>query len=68
MRRVFKTRQFLRWMRKTDLSDVDLCAAVNEMMVGLIDAELGGDVVKKRVALPGRESEAVPGRWWPPAN
>lgn len=37
-----------------DLSDVDLCAAVNEMMVGLIDAELGGDIVKKRVALPGR--------------
>ena len=54
MRRVFKTRQFLRWMRKTDLTDVALCTAVNEMMAGLIDAELGGDVVKKRVALPGR--------------
>ena len=54
MRRVFKTRQFLRWMRKTDLTDVALCTAVNEMMAGLIDAELGGDVAKKRVALPGR--------------
>lgn len=50
MRRVFKTRQFLRWLRKTDLTDVALCAAVNEMMAGLIDAELGGDVVKKRVS------------------
>jgi len=54
MRRVFKTRQFMRWMRKTDLTDVALCTAVNEMVAGLIDAELGGDVVKKRVAWPGR--------------
>ena len=30
------------------------CKAVREMAAGLIDAELGGDVVKKRVALPGR--------------
>jgi len=51
---VFKTRHFNRWMRKTELTDDSLCAAVNEMSAGLIDAELGGDVVKKRVALPGR--------------
>lgn len=54
MRRVFKTRHFARWMRKSELSDAALCAAVTEMLAGLIDAELGGDVVKKRVALPGR--------------
>lgn len=54
MRRVFKTRHFSRWMRKSDLTDAALCAAINEMVAGLIDAELGGDVVKKRVALPGR--------------
>ena len=54
MRRVFKTRQFLRWMGKTDLTDVALCTAVNEMMAGLIDADLGSDMVKKRVALPGQ--------------
>lgn len=53
-RRVFKTRHFARWMRKTDLSDTALCEAVNEMVAGLIDADLGGDVVKKRIALPGR--------------
>ena len=29
-------------------------AAVDEMVRGLIDADLGGHVVKKRVALPGR--------------
>jgi hypothetical protein len=54
MKRVFKTRHFSRWMRKTDLSDPALCAAVLEMERGLIDADLGGGVVKKRVALPGR--------------
>ena len=54
MRRVFKTRHFSRWMRKTDLTDAALCQAVTEMVAGLVDADLGGDVVKKRVALPGR--------------
>ena len=54
MNRVFKTRHFARWMRKTDLTDQALCAAVAEMSQGLIDADLGGGVVKKRVGLAGR--------------
>lgn len=54
MRRVFKIRHFSRWMRKTELSDRVLCVAVSEMEKGLIDADLGGSVVKKRVPLPGR--------------
>lgn len=54
MRRVFKTRHFGRWMRKTELSDALLCKAVAEMAAGLIDADLGSGVVKKRIALPGR--------------
>ncbi len=54
MRRVFKIRHFSRWMRKTGLSDRVLCVAVSEMEKGLIDADLGGSVVKKRVPLPGR--------------
>ena len=54
MKRVFRTRHFSRWMRKTELSDPALCGAVSEMERGLIDADLGGGVVKKRVALPGR--------------
>ena len=58
MRRVFKTRHFHRWMRKTELTDDSLCAAVHEMSAGLIDAELGGDVFKKRVALAGRGKRA----------
>jgi hypothetical protein len=54
MKRVFKTRHFSRWMRKTELTDQALCDAVSEMSRGLIDADLGGGVVKKRVGLAGR--------------
>jgi len=54
MKRVFKTRHFSRWMRKTELTDKALCTAVAEMSQGLIDADLGGGVVKKRVGLAGR--------------
>jgi hypothetical protein len=54
MRRVFKTRHFSRWIRKTELTDAALCGAIEEMSQGLIDADLGGGVVKKRVGLAGR--------------
>jgi hypothetical protein len=54
MRRVFKTRHFHRWMRKTELTDDVLCRAVTEMAKGLLDADLGGSIYKKRVGLPGR--------------
>jgi hypothetical protein len=53
MRRVFKTRHFSRWTRKCGLTQEVLCLAISEMEKGLIDAELGGCVVKKRVPLPG---------------
>jgi hypothetical protein len=58
MRRVFKTRHFHRWMKKTDLTDIALCHAIAEMSAGLIDADLGGGVVKKRVAMSGRGKSA----------
>jgi hypothetical protein len=54
MGRAFKTRTFNRWLRKSGLSDRQLIAATAEMQRGLIDADLGGHVVKKRVALPGQ--------------
>ena len=41
-------------MRKSALTDEALCAAIDEMRQGLIDADLGGGIVKKWVALPGR--------------
>lgn len=54
MARIFKTRTFARWMQKSALSDDALLQAVCEMEQGLVDADLGGCVVKKRIALPGR--------------
>jgi hypothetical protein len=41
-------------MRKTLLEDAVLCSAVEETGLGLVDADLGGGVLKKRLALPGR--------------
>jgi hypothetical protein len=49
-------------MRKAALSDAALCRAVIEMAAGLIDADLGGQVVKKRIALPGQASAVACGR------
>ncbi len=53
-KRVFKTRHFARWMRKTELTDALLCKAVQEMSQGLIDVDLGSGLVKKRVGMAGR--------------
>jgi hypothetical protein len=52
--RAFKTRSFNRWLRKSGLSDEALRRAMEEMERGLVDADRGGHVVKKRVALRGR--------------
>jgi hypothetical protein len=54
MRQMFKTRTFARWSRKAQVSDKALVKAIAEMEAGLIDADLGGSVYKKRVPLPGR--------------
>ena len=51
---MFKTRPFKRWSRKANIDDDALCAAVEEMTRGLIDADLGGRVFKKRIPVPGR--------------
>jgi len=52
-KRSFKTKTFSRWMKKTGLRDASLLLAINEMENGLIDADLGGNVLKKRVAFQG---------------
>lgn len=52
--RIFKNRIFSKWATKEGLDDDALRAAVDEMERGLIDADLGGNVVKKRVAVGGR--------------
>lgn len=50
---IFKTRTFARWARKEGLKDAVLRAAVDEMQAGLVDANLGGGLVKKRLARAG---------------
>ncbi len=62
--RAFVTKAFARWLRKTNLSERDLFSAIAEMTAGLVDADLGGHLFKKRVASPGRGkrgSARVPG-------
>lgn len=53
MNKVYKTKTFNRWMNKTDLTDQALLNAVDEMQRGLVDADLGNNLYKKRVALAG---------------
>lgn len=50
---VFKRRDFARWQASERLPDAALCKAVQEMEAGLVDADLGGFLYKKRVARPG---------------
>jgi hypothetical protein len=53
MNKIYKTKTFNRWMNKTDLTDQELLDAVDEMQRGLVDADLGNNLYKKRVALAG---------------
>lgn len=51
--KVLKRKDFTRWQAGEKLPDDSLCKAVKEMESGLIDADLGGFLYKKRVARPG---------------
>ena len=51
--RIFKNRPFARFARKAGLSDAALRAAVRDAERGLVDADLGGGVIKQRIARPG---------------
>jgi hypothetical protein len=52
--RVFKTRAFGRFARKERIGDALLCEAVARAERGVVDADLGGHVIKQRVARPGQ--------------
>ena len=51
---IYKTRGFDRWARKQNLSTRALCEAEDEMETGLYEADLGGGLLKKRIARPGQ--------------
>ena len=50
---ILKRKDFARWQAGEKLPDAALCKAVQEMESGLIDADLGGFLYKKRVARSG---------------
>ena len=51
--KIFKRKDFARWQARERLADTVLCKAAKEMEDGLIDADLGGLLYKKRVARQG---------------
>jgi hypothetical protein len=51
--RIFKNKAFSRFTRKAGLDDAALREAVKNANRGLIDADLGGGVIKQRIARTG---------------
>jgi hypothetical protein len=52
--RVFKNRVFARFAQQNGIEDGHLCDAIRRAERGLIDADLGGGVIKQRIARPGK--------------
>lgn len=51
---VFKTKWFSRFARQENIPDRSLIEAVRRAERGLIDADLGGDLIKQRLAREGK--------------
>ena len=51
--RVFKNKEFSRYARRAEIPNATLCHAVSQVNTGLIDADLGGGVIKQRIARQG---------------
>jgi len=51
--RVFKGEWFVKFATKENISDAVLCEAIARAERGLIDADLGGGVIKQRIARAG---------------
>lgn len=52
--RTFKTKAFTRFAGKAGISDVALCQVVRDAERGLVGADLGGGVIKQRIARSGQ--------------
>jgi hypothetical protein len=52
--RTFKTKAFTRFADKADIQDPALCRAIRDAERGLISVDLGGGVIKQRIARPGQ--------------
>ncbi len=51
---IYKSKGFARFARRERIGDDLLCQAVDRAERGLVDADLGGGVVKQRVPRPGK--------------
>ncbi len=51
--RTFKYKWFNRWARNEGVTDADLCKAAAEVIAGIVEADLGGSLFKKRMARKG---------------
>ena len=56
--RIFTTKTFSKWQRKTGMGDQSLIKAIQEIQSGLVDARLAKGLVKKRVAQSGRGKQS----------
>lgn len=54
MNDVYLTKEFARQARRSGVSDAALIEAVDRVEAGHVDADLGGGLVKQRVARPGK--------------
>ena len=52
--RVYKIKGFARFQRRERITDASLAEAISGIERGLIDADLGGGLIKQRVARPGQ--------------
>ena len=52
--RVFKTKPFVRFAGREGIDDTALCDAVRRAEQGVVDTDLGGGVIKQRIARPGQ--------------
>jgi len=52
--RIFKTKWVARFVRRERIDDASLKDAIERAERGIIDADLGGGLIKQRVARPGR--------------
>ena len=58
---VLKTRWFARFARQEKIADAGLREAIERAERGLVDADLGGGLIKQRVAGEGRGDPAAIG-------
>lgn len=68
--RTFMTKEFARFARREGITDKALCDAVDRAERGRIDADLGSNLIKQRVARSGqgRRGASVRSLYGGPAN